>query len=158
MIRLTRLHVAILSSTVALSTAVAQTGPSSPQEQAQKAVVLRQAVFDVQGFAFGPATALLKGQSFNAEAAVTAGQRIEITSSMIPEVFRIDTSKFTLKTKARAGIWTNMSDFKQKAEGLHDAAMNLVAAAKTGDKSATLDAVKGVGKACSACHDEYKEN
>lgn len=156
--RLIRSHLAILCSTFVLSTAVAQTAPSTSQDQAKKAVALRQAVFDVQKFAFSPLTAMLKGQPFNAEAAVTAGQRIEITSSMIPDVFKIDTSKFTLNTKARAGIWNNLSDFKQKAEGLHDAAMNLVAAAKTGDKSTTLAAIMGVGKACSACHDEYKDN
>ncbi|MGH8219600.1 MAG: c-type cytochrome [Steroidobacteraceae bacterium] len=156
--RSTRLHIAILCSTLVLSTAAAQTSQSSPQDQAKKAVAVRQAVFDVQNFAFSPATAMLKGQPFNAEAAVTAGQRIEITSSMIPDVFKVDTSKFTLNTKARAGIWSNMSDFRQKAANLHDAATNLVMAAKTGDKSATLAAVKAVGKACSACHDQYKDN
>lgn len=163
MTRTNRFNVSVLCSafalsTSALATAAAPTGPSSPQAQAKKAVAVRQALFDVQNFVFGPAVAMLKGAPYSPQAAITAGQRIEITSSMIPEVFEVDTSKFALKTKARSGIWSNKADFRQKAENLHEAAGNLAAAGKSGDRTATLAAIKAVGKACSACHDEFKDN
>ncbi|MGH8217797.1 MAG: cytochrome c [Steroidobacteraceae bacterium] len=141
----------------ALATAASPGRPVSPQKQAQRAVKVRQALFDVQNFAFNPLRAMLKGGPFNTWAAITAGQRIEITSSMIPDVFKVDTSGLGLKTKARAGIWNNIADFDRKAANLHDAAVDLAAVAKTGDMPATLAAAGAVGKACGACHDEYKD-
>ena len=43
-----------------------------------------------------------------------------------------------------------------KSDGLTKAAAALTAAAKTGDKAATLKAAGEVGKACGACHDSYR--
>jgi cytochrome c556 len=151
-----KLGLAVCCSLAMASVSMAQRGPQSPQQQAQQAVKLRKAVFDVQSYAFSPMGAMLRGGPFDAAAAVLAGQRIEMTSSLIPDVFKFDTRKFHIETKARDGIWTNMSDFQQKAQNLHDAAVNLVAAAKTGDKPMTMQAAVSVGKACGACHDEYR--
>jgi cytochrome c556 len=151
-----KLGLAACCSLAMVSVGMAQGGPQSPQQRAEQAVKLRKALFDVQSYAFSPMGAMLRGGPFNAAAAVTAGERIEMTSSMIPEVFKFDTHTFHVQTKARDGIWTNMADFQQKAQNLHDAAVNLVAAAKTGDKPMTMQAAVSVGKACGACHDEYR--
>jgi len=151
-----KLGLAVCCSLAMASVSMAQSGPQSPQQQAEQAVKLRKAVFDVQSFSFGPVVGMLKGGPFSAAAAVTAGERIEMTSSMIPEVFKFDTSKFNVKTRARTGIWTNMADFVNDAQNLHDAAENLVAAAKTGDKPMTMQAAVQVGKACGKCHDSYR--
>jgi len=86
-----------------------------------------------------------------------AAQRVEFTSGMISEVFANDTRKFQVETKAREGIWTNKSDFDAKAKDLQDRAAALEAAAKTGDKDATIKAAQAVGKACGACHDQFRE-
>ena len=76
---------------------------------------------------------------------------------MIPDVFQTDTRKFTtLKTKAQDGIWTNQADFTAKADDLGKAAAALGDAAKSGDKGTTLKAAGAVGKACGACHDNYR--
>jgi hypothetical protein len=87
----------------------------------------------------------------------TAAGRIEMLAPMIPEAFATDTRKGSAKTQAREGIWTNAADFKAKSEDLARAAAALGAAAKTGDKGATMKAAGAVGKACSACHDNYKD-
>jgi cytochrome c556 len=100
---------------------------------------------------------MLKGAPFDAAAVQKAAQRIEFTSSMIPEVFQMDTRKFQVMTKAREGIWTNKSDFEMKARDLNDAAMAMETAAKGGDKGATLKAAGAVGKACGSCHDQFRE-
>ncbi|MGH8150992.1 MAG: c-type cytochrome [Steroidobacteraceae bacterium] len=151
-----KLGLAACCSLAVVSVGMAQSGPLNPQQQAQAAVKLRQSVFDVQNFSFGPMAAMLKGGPFNAAAAVQAGQRIEMTSSMIPEVFKLDTTKFSVKTRALPRIWPNMADFTQKAQNLHDAAAGLVTAAKTGDQQMTMQAAIQVGKACGSCHDEYR--
>ncbi len=153
---ISKLGLAAACSLTVVSVGVAQMGPANPQARAEAAVKLRKAVFDVQSYAFGPMGAMLRGAPFDAAAAVTAAQRIEMTSSIIPDVFKFDTHTFTVVTKARDGIWTNMSDFVQKAHDLHDAAVNLEAAAKGGDQAMTMQAAVSVGKACGACHDEYR--
>jgi cytochrome c556 len=76
---------------------------------------------------------------------------------MISEVFQEDTRKFQLKTKAREGIWTNKSDFQAKNDDLVKASAALTAAAKGGDKKAVMQAAAAVGKACGACHDNFRD-
>lgn len=151
-----KLGFAVCCSLAMASVGMAQEGPHTPLQQAQAAVKLRKALFDVQSYAFSPMGAMLRGGKFNAAAAVTAGKRIEVTSSMIPDVFKFNTTKFKVQTKARAGIWENFSNFVQLAQNLHDAAENLVTAAKTGDKPKTMQAAVQVGKACGKCHDAYR--
>ncbi len=151
-----KLGLAALCSVAVITVVRAQGGPAGPDAQAQAAVKLRKAVFDVQSYAFAPMGAMLKGGPFDAAAAQTAAERIQMTSSMIPEVFKFDTRNFNVATKAREGIWTNMADFDQKARDLHDAAVNLESAAKSGDRAMTMQAAVSVGKACGACHDEFR--
>lgn len=152
-----KLGLAVACSLAFASVGMAQTVPAASQKQAQAVVKVRKALFDVQNFAFGPLAAMLKQQMpFNAKAAVTAAQRIEMTSSMIPEMFKYDTRKFKVKSRARPAIWKNFSSFQQDAQNLHDAAVKLVAAAKTGDKGNTMKASVQVGKACGKCHDDFR--
>lgn len=155
--RVSKLGLAALCSVAAISVGVAQNKPS-PEQEAQNAVKLRKAVFDVQSYAFSPLGAMLKQQKpFNAQEAVEAAKRIQMTANMIPDVFQqFDTRKFMVQTKARDAIWTNMADFKQKASDLETAAKNLETAAMSGEKSATLRAAGQVGKACGSCHDEFR--
>lgn len=135
---------------------MAQGGPTNPQQEAQQAVKLRKALFDVQSYSYSPMGASLRSGTFDAAAAVLAGQRIEMTSQLIPELFKFNTTKFNVQTKAREGIWTNMADFTQKAQNLHQAAENLVAAGKSGDQDMIRQAAIAVGKACGSCHDDYR--
>ncbi len=155
--RVSKLGLAALCSVAAISVGIAQNGPQTPEQQAQNAVKLRKAVFDVQAYSFAPVGAMLQHKApFNAQVAETAAKRIEMTASLIPEVFKFDTRKFMVDTKARDGIWTNMADFDQKAKDLETAAMSLEMAAMSGDQSATLRAAAQVGKACGSCHDEFR--
>lgn len=153
-----KLGLATLCSLTMVSVGRAQSAPTTPEGQAQTAVKLRKALFDVQNYAYTPMQAFLKGAPFNAMVAQTAAERIEMTSSMIPEVFKIDTRKFQITTRALDGVWTNMADFQQKAQNLREAAVNLDMAAKSGDADATKQAAIRVGKACGACHDEFRSH
>jgi cytochrome c556 len=159
MSKLTRVLVtasAVLVGTISI--AVAQNAPPSPEKQAAKAVEIRQGLFNVQGFAFGPVGAMLKGGApVDAALVQKEAARLQVTSSMITEVFKFDTRKFQVKTAAKEKIWTEQADFAKKADDLHDAAAALEAAAKKGDKNGILDAAGKVGNACKACHDEYRE-
>lgn len=133
-------------------------GPPTPEQQAEQAVLTRQGLLKVVGFYMGPLGGMLKNKvPFDAAKAGDSATHIAQLGSMIPDVFVFDTRSATaVKTKAREGIWTNSSDFKSKADGLVQAANALVEAAKSGDKGTTLKAAAAVGKACGACHDDYR--
>lgn len=153
----TRIGLAAVGSMIMASAAIAQGAPQTPEQKAQAEVLTRQGLFKVQGFVFAPVGTMLRGAPFNAAVAQKAAERLEVTGSIIPEMFAADTHTFKVATKAREGIWTNKSDFDNKANDLVKAATDMAAAAKTGDKSATLKAAAGVGKACGACHDQFRD-
>ncbi len=157
---ITRIGVAAVGSLIVASAAMAQGAPApTPEQKIEATVLTRQGLFKVQSFAFGPVSAMLRGAPFDAAAAVKSAERVQVTASMIPEVFATDThTATTVKTRAREGIWTNKADFDSKAADLVKASAAMEAAAKTGDKDATLAAARGVGKACAACHDQFRDN
>ena len=132
--------------------------PPTPEQQLQQAIETRQGLLKVMGFYMAPLGGMLKNKvPFDAAMAGNSGTHIEQLGSMIPDVFTFDTRKATnVKTKAQDGIWTNQADFKAKADDLVKAATALVEASKSGDKGMTLKAAGAVGKACGACHDNYR--
>jgi cytochrome c556 len=143
-------------SAVALSQGA---GPPSPEAQAKSAIETRQGLFKVIANQNGPVGAMLRNQREVDTALVTQRmERIKVLSEMIPEVFAMDTRQFKdTKTAALDGIWNSQADFKAKAEALGKAADTVLAASKTGDKEATLKALReNIGKGCSGCHDNYR--
>ena len=155
--RVSKLGFAAMCSVAAISVVLAQGGPPpSPQQRAENAVKVRQSLFEVQNFAFQQSVAMLRGAPFNAQTAVTTAKRVEMTTSMIPDVFKMDTSKFQENTKARDVIWTNHSDFLEKAHAANMAAQNLEMVAMSGDEGMTKQAIGALGKACGNCHDQFK--
>jgi cytochrome c556 len=141
-----------------VSAVLAQDAAPTPEQQAEAVVLTRQGLLKVMGMYMGPLGAMLKQKMpFDAAVAGKSGQHIAELGTMIPDVFAADTrNKTSAKTKAQDGIWTNQADFKAKADDLVKAANTLVEAAKGGDKTATLKAAGAVGKACGACHDNYR--
>ncbi len=158
---ITRIGLAAVSSLIVASAAMAQGGPPAPtpEQKAEASVLTRQGLFKVQVMAFGPVGGMLRGAPVDAAAVVKSAQRVQVTAGMIAEAFANDTHTFTtIKTRAREGIWTNKSDFDSKANDLVKAAADLEAAGKTGDKDKIIAAAKGVGKGCSGCHDQFRDN
>jgi cytochrome c556 len=152
---LVKLGVLALGALAAVQTAHAQdTGNGM-----QKAVETRQALFKVINYNSEQFFLMMKNKApFDAAVVQRSAGRIEALAPMIAETFAIDTRKATgVKTMAREGIWTSSADFKAKSDDLAKAAAALGAAAKTGDRGATMKAAGAVGKACSACHDNYKD-
>ena len=154
----TIIGVAAVGSLIMASAAMAQGAPPTPEQKAQTAILTRQGLFKVQVFVFGPVGGMLRGAPFDAAVAQKAAARIQVTGGLIPELFATDTHTFAgTPTKAREGIWTNKSDFDGKANDLVKAAADLEAAAKSGDEAATKKAAGAVGKACGACHDQFRD-
>jgi cytochrome c556 len=156
---ITRIGVAAIGSLIVASAAMAQgAAPPTPEEAAKASILTRQGLFKVQIFVYGPAAGMLRGAPFDAAVAQKAGARLAVTAGLIPDVFAKDTHTFAgTPTKAREGIWTNKSDFDAKANDLAKAAAELETTAKGGDQDATKKAIIAVGKACGACHDQFRD-
>jgi cytochrome c556 len=134
-------------------------GPPTPEQQAEQAVLTRQGLLKVMGMYMAPLGGMLKNKvPFDAAVAGKSATHIAQIASMIPDVFAFDTRNkaSNVKTKAQDGIWTSQADFSAKADDLAKAATALQDAAKSGDKGTTLKAAAAVGKACGACHDNFR--
>jgi cytochrome c556 len=142
-----------------LAVAVAQTRPSAltPEQRAHRAVELRQSVMQVQAYSLGPAAAMTRGAPFDAETAQKAAARLKVLSGMIADAFKTDTSKLDVKTRAKPDIWTDKTGFDSHVNDEVKAVDALESAAMGGDKDATLNAIKAVGKSCGGCHEQYRE-
>lgn len=126
----------------------------------QKAIEQRQALFKEIKTAFEPVGDMVK-KKIAYDAAVVQGSAAKLATlaPKIPDAFAVDTHAVTgVKTKARENIWTSMPDFKAKSDALVKSIEALAAAGKSGDEKALRPAFAGVGKACSACHDSYKDS
>jgi cytochrome c556 len=149
---------AAFCSLATVSASMAQDAPASPEQAAQQAAELRQGLFKVMGWSMAPLAGMLRNKMpFDAAIAQKSALRIGQLAPMISDAFATDTRKFQVKTKAREGIWSNKSDFDAKAAELAKAAEALSAAAKSGDRGATMKAAGAVGKACGNCHDSFRD-
>lgn len=54
-------------------------------------------------------------------------------------------------------IWEEPDQVKEAANAAAEATAALFTAAKSGDRSATMKAFRGVGESCKGCHERYKE-
>ena len=156
----TRFHVVSLALATLGALAAASATFAQDQAAAQKAVEARQALLKSVDEAFKPIGEIVKRKQPYDAAVVQAGAaKLATLVPKIPDAFTLDTHTATgIKTKARENIWTNLPDFKAKGDGLVKAVDGLVAAGKTGDEKALRPAFAAVGKACSACHDNYKDS
>jgi cytochrome c556 len=59
-------------------------------------------------------------------------------------------------SKSLPEVWTNWSDFQQKATDLSNAAAGLAAAAQTGGFAAAQGLVQGTAGTCGGCHRTYR--
>lgn len=116
----------------------------------------RQSYFTLVAMNFGPITAMLKGEMPWDDAKVLSlAEDVKALSTVdVLRAFAPGSDKGT--TRAKPEIWDNSDDFAEKYRAFQASADTLLDAAKSGDKSAVGAAVKEMGGACKACHDEYK--
>ncbi len=147
----------VVTSVLLLSSSVAAAAQPKSEKHARQAVEFRQAIFKLVKSNVGALGAMNKGViPFDPATLSTNGKRLEQLSLMIDDYFSADTSSFSVESEALDDIWKNKDDFSSKTKDLTQAAINLQAAAKSGDKGKYKSAVGGVFKTCKGCHDKYK--
>ena len=122
----------------------------------EDAIKYRKAAFTVMAAHFGRVAAMAQGKApFDAKA---AADNIEVATAMskLPFVAFIEgTDKG--ETRAKPEIWKEMDKVKAAATKMQDEMAKLNVAAKGGNFDAIKAAVGETGKACKACHDDYRK-
>jgi cytochrome c556 len=116
----------------------------------------RQSFFAMVATNFGPMVAMVKGEMpwDQDQMQGYANDLATLTTLDILRGFPEGSDKG--QTRAKPEIWQNKADFESKMNDLASAAAALQKAAAGGDKKQIAQQVGATGKACKACHDEYK--
>ena len=122
----------------------------------EDAIKYRKAAFTVMGTHFGRVAAMANGRiPFDAKIAADNAE-LATTMSKLPFAGFVDgTDKGD--TKAEAKIWTEKEKFTTAAGTMQEAMAKLNVVAKGGNIDAIKAAAGDVGKACKACHDNYRK-
>ena len=117
----------------------------------------RQSWFALIGANFGPMIGMVKGEVpwQEDQMAAYADQLAALANLDVMRGFADGSDKGT--TRAKPEIWQNKADFQTKLDDLKKAANALQVVANQGtDRKAISEKVAATGKACKACHDDYK--
>lgn len=128
--------------------AEAQTAPGQIIKQ-------RQELMKANGAAAAALVKMMRGeQPYNQAAAHQAAVTINNNSKQIPNLFPPGSGpEAGVKTGALPAIWQNKTDFDAKAKALEEQSAKLVEAS---DEAAVKAQFGNVGKACGACHQNYR--
>jgi cytochrome c556 len=137
--------------------AVATSLPAAAQfAKPEDAIKYRKAVFTVMANHFGRVGAMANGKVPFDAAAAAASAEIATSMSKLPFVAFIPGTDVG-ETRAKPGIWTDGDKVKRLAEKMQEEMVKFNAAAKTGNIDTIKAAVGETGKACKACHDDYRK-
>ena len=121
-----------------------------------EAASYRHSIFHVIAWHFGALGAMAKGEQPFDPATFEKKANILAELSTLPwEGFQPDSAE---GSDAKPAIWENRADFDSKAETFQNEARTLAQLAGEGDQQAMFSQVGEVGKACKACHQEYRKD
>ena len=132
-------------------TALAQVKPDTLVKQ-------RQAAMTLQAKYFGPLAGMAQGKiPFNAETVAMNSALLDALSRMPWDGFVAASKEATMKTAALPAVWSEPDKFKTAQENFQNAVQGLVKVSRGGDEAAQKQAIGAVGKACGACHQDFRE-
>jgi cytochrome c556 len=140
-------------ASLALVVGAGYAGAVLAQAKPEVLVKQRQAAMTLQGKYFGPLGAMAQGKApYNADVAARNASYLEVLVQLPWDGFQASTKDE--KSKALPAIYENEAKFKEAQDRLKGAVNKLVASAK--DESAFKGAAGEVGKACGACHNDFR--
>lgn len=145
----------LLSITIATGLAVSWQA-SAHFDDKEPLQTYRQSYFALLAMNLGPLGAMVKGEMPWNDAALQsyADDLAALGTLDIMRGFAPGSEQGT--TRAKPEIWDNLDNFEGKFKDLQTAAAALQKASRGSDKRAIAMGVGAVGKACKACHDDYK--
>jgi len=140
---------ALLGSLIALPAAAQFAKP-------EDAIKYRKAAFTVMARHFGIVAGMANGKiPFDAKAAADNAEIAAVMSKLPYAGFIDGTDKG--ETKAEPKIWAEKDKFNTAASTMQEAMVKLNVVAKGGNIDAIKAAAGETGKACKACHDNYRK-
>ncbi len=125
------------------------------QAKPETLVKQRQAAMTLQGKYFGPMAGMAQGKvPYDATVVARNAGYLEALSKMPWDGFHPNTKD--VKTGALPAVYTDTAKFKEAQDRLQSEAAKLVSVAKN-DEAAVKAQIGAVGKACSGCHDSFRE-
>ncbi|TDG11978.1 cytochrome c [Seongchinamella unica] len=151
--RFARNTILSMAAAAALATSVQVVAHLDDKEAMQS---YRQSYFTLVAMNFGPIGSMVKGEMpwDDAMLKTFANELAALGSMDVSRAFPPGSDKGT--TRAKPEIWDNKDDFEAKLGDLQQALAALQIAAGSGDRKIIAEATGAAGKACKACHDEYK--
>lgn len=143
---------------VALAAGATIGTPAAAQfAKAEDALKYRKSVMTLMGNHAGRIAAVAKGERpFNAADVQANAALIETLSKLPFDAFGPGTDKG--ETRAKPEIWANPDKFKSRASDMQKAVAALSTASKTGNLDQVKAAFGDAGKACKACHDDFRKD
>ena len=149
-----------LLTTIALSTCLCTSSVMAEGLKPEKAVDIRQAGFTFMAWNMGRIKASLKGEYKAEEVKAAARSIASIANSGLGQLFipgtEKSTDKFETEVKPELFAPENREQVGKLAGDLAMASSELAMAAEKGDPAAVEAAFGKTGKACKACHDEFR--
>jgi cytochrome c556 len=140
----------------ALGAGLSQTAIS--QVKPEILVKQRQAAMTLQGKYAGPLGAMAQGKApYNADTVAFNAAMLDALSRMPWDGFAPASKDATVKNAALPAIWSEPAKFQEAQENFQKAVQALVAVSRGGDENAQKAAIGAVGKACGACHQNFRE-
>ena len=140
---------ALLCASIALPAAAQFAKP-------EDAIKYRKAAFTVMAAHFGRVAGMANGKiPFDAKMAADNAEIATMMSKLPYAGFVPGTDKG--ETKAEPKIWTERDKFDAAAAKMQEEMVKLNAAAKGGNIDTIKAAAGDTGKACKACHDNYRK-
>ena len=142
----------LAAAVLALGIAAGALAQNRPEDE----IRYRQSVMNVVARAFGPMIAMAQGKiPYNQGIVVKNSGLLEDLIGLPWASFGPGTDKGA-PTKAGKKIWSEPAKFKDAADKVQQAVADLDKTAKGGDEKAVKVAVGHLGKACKACHDDFR--
>jgi cytochrome c556 len=148
----------LLLAGLALALGTGYTLSAFSQVKPEIMVKQRQAAMTLQGKYFGPMAGMAAGKvPYNADTVAFNSAMLDALSRMPWDGFAESTKDVTVKTAALPAIWSEPAKFKDAQDNLQKQVQALVAVSRGGDEAAQKAAIGAVGKACGACHQNFRE-
>jgi cytochrome c556 len=140
---------------VALAIGSGASFQASAQAKPDQLVKQRQSAMSLIGWYFGPIGAMMRGdRPYDPAIVMRNADYLEVLSKMPPEGFQPSTKDE--KTRARSEVWSDKGKFDKAMENMQAELGKFKQVAHGGDQGAVKAQFGAVGKACAACHDDFR--
>src|SRR5258706_10723619 len=148
----------LLLAGLALALGTGYTLSAFSQVKPEIMVKQRQAAMTLQGKYFGPMAGMAAGKGpYSADTVAFNSAMLDALSRMPWDGFADSTKDGTVKTAALPAVWSEPAKFKDAQDNFQKAVQALVAVSRGGDETSQKAAIGATGKACGACHQNFRE-